>query len=65
MIRSIPNPPMEREDIERFHKNIETHLRGPRNAVEKKAFETQRAEMLANANKIIANSGGRNPLLGN
>lgn len=27
MIRSIPNPPMERDDIERFHLNLEKHLR--------------------------------------
>ncbi|MBD5352849.1 MAG: hypothetical protein HDR86_08510 [Bacteroides sp.] len=64
MIRSIPNPPMERDDIERFHLNLEKHLRGPRNAKERQELESQRAETLANANKIIANCGGKNPLLG-
>lgn len=55
---------MEREDIERFRRNMEKHLRGPVNAQERCALEAQRAETLANANKIIANSGGKNPLLG-
>lgn len=64
MIRSIPNPPMKREDIERFHKNLERHLRGSNNAKERLELENQRAETMANANKIIANCGGKNPLLG-
>ncbi len=63
MIRSIPNPPMGRDDIERFRQNMEKHLRGPINAQEQQALEAQRAETLANANKIIANCGGKNPLL--
>ena len=28
MIRSIPNPPMDREDVARFRHNLEQHLRG-------------------------------------
>lgn len=28
MIRSIPNPPMNREDVARFRRNLEKHLRG-------------------------------------
>ena len=28
MIRSIPNPPMGQDDIVRFRKTIEKHLRG-------------------------------------
>lgn len=28
MIRSIPNPPMDREDVARFRRDLEKHLRG-------------------------------------
>ena len=60
MIRSIPNPPMDRDDVARFRCNLEKHLRGDFNAEER--HRQVRTE--ANANRIIANCGGKNPLLG-
>lgn len=64
MIRSIPNPPMDRSDVARFRENLEKHLRGQFDAEEKHRMEERRARSEANAKRIIANSGGQNPLLG-
>lgn len=33
MIRSIPNPPMDRDDVARFRCNLEKHLRGDFNDI--------------------------------
>ena len=60
MIRSIPNPPMDRDDVARFRCNLEKHLRGDFNAEERH----RKVRTEANANRIIANCGGKNPLLG-
>ncbi len=64
MIRSIPNPPMNREDIARFRHKLEKHLRGNYSAEERHCIEERKAKTEANANQIIANCGGKNPLLG-
>lgn len=64
MIRSVPNPPMDRSDIVRFRNKLEKHLRGDFSAEEKSRIEACRARTSANVKKIIANSGGKNPLLG-
>ena len=63
MIRSIPNPPMGRDDVARFRSSLEKYLRGDFNAEEKRQIEERRARTTANANRIIANCGGKNPLL--
>lgn len=64
MIHSIPNPPMDRADIARFRDTLEKHLRGDFSAEEKHRIETRQARTKANAKRIIANCGGKNPLLG-
>lgn len=64
MIRSIPNPPMDRVDVTRFRQNLEKHLRGDFNAEERHHIEARQARTKANAQRIIENCGGKNPLLG-
>lgn len=64
MIRSIPNPPMDREDVARFRRNLEKHLRGDFSAEERHRIEERKARTEANAKRIIRNCGGKNPLLG-
>ncbi len=63
MIRSIPNPPMDRDDVARFHRNLEKHLREEFNEEERRQNAECQAQMEAVAKQIIANCGGRNPLL--
>lgn len=64
MIRSIPNPPMGRDDVARFRKNLEKYLRGEFTAEEKRDIQLQNARAKHAAERIIANSGGKNPILG-
>lgn len=64
MIRSIPNPPMDLKDVESFRRNLEKHLRGNYSEEERRSIEERKAKTEANANRIIANCGGKNPLLG-
>lgn len=64
MIRSIPNPPMDREDVVRFRRNLEKHLRGDFTAEERQRIDELKARSEATAKLIIANCGGKNPILG-
>ena len=64
MIRSIPNPPMDREDVDRFRRNLEKHLRGDFSEKERHQMETCRARAEKITKRIIANCGGKNPILG-
>lgn len=64
MIRSVPNPPMDRDDVARFRQNLKKHLQGDFNAEERHLNAERNARTKANANRIIANCGGNNPLLG-
>ena len=64
MIRSIPNPPMGRDDVARFRRNLEKHLRGDFSAEERHRIEERKARAKANVKRIIRNCGGKNPLLG-
>lgn len=64
MIRSIPNPPMGRDDVARFRRNLEKHLRGDFSAEERHRIEERKARTKANVKRIIRNCGGKNPLLG-
>lgn len=65
MIRSIPNPPMGREDVAHFRADLEKHLREDFSAEERQVIEARKARAEATAKRIISNCGGRNPLLGN
>lgn len=64
MIRSIPNPPMGQEDITRFRRHLEKHLRGNFSAKEREVIASREARAKKNVQRIIANCGGKNPLLG-
>lgn len=64
MIRSIPNPPMDNEDVDRFRCKLAKHLRGDFSDKEKQQIEAIQARTKANAKQIIANCGGQNPILG-
>ncbi len=64
MIRSIPNPPMGREDVTRFRSNLEKHLRKDFSSEERHQIEKRKVRSMANVKRILSNSGGKNPLLG-
>lgn len=64
MIRSIPNPPMDREDVARFHHNLEQNLRGDFSAEERHRIEELKARTEEITKRITANCGGKNPILG-
>lgn len=64
MIRSIPNPPMDQEDVARFRLNLEKHLLGEFSAEERHRIEEHKARTEAITNRITANCGGKNPILG-
>ncbi len=64
MIRSIPNPPMDRDDVVRFRCNLEKHLRGDFNAEERGRIDERMSRTKSITNRIIANCGGKNPILG-
>lgn len=64
MICSIPNPPMDHEDILRFRKNLEKHLREDFSIDEIRKNEERERRSKSNAKRIIENCGGKNPILG-
>lgn len=64
MIRSIPNPPMDREDVARFRKSLEKHLRNDFSVEERRQNQERKAKTEAITKQIIANCGGKNPILG-
>lgn len=64
MICSIPNPPMDKEDILRFRKKLEKHLREDFTADERKLHEERKERSKINVKRIIENCGGKNPILG-
>lgn len=64
MIRSIPNPPMDRDDVVRFRSNLEKHLRRDYSAEESSEIERRKLRTEAITNIIIENCGGTNPILG-
>lgn len=64
MIRSIPNPPMAQDDVIRFRTHLEKHMRGNFTSEEQQRLNENKKRLFANANQIIANCGGINPILG-
>lgn len=64
MIRSIQNPPMCQDDINRFRQNLSKHLSGNFTEEEKITLDRRKAQAKANAKRIISNCGGKNPILG-
>ena len=63
MIRSIPNPPMGTDDVQRFRSNLRKHLRREFTDEERSEMEQSSARAKAVAQQIIANNGGINPIL--
>ena len=55
---------MDRDDVARFRRNLEKHLRGDFSAEERHRIEERKARTEANVKRIIRNCGGKNPLLG-
>lgn len=64
MIRSIPNPPMDRDDVARFRSNLEKHLRGDFTKEERHQIEARKAREESNYQRLIENCGGKNPIFG-
>lgn len=55
---------MGRDDVARFRRNLEKHLRDDFTDEERRQIEARKARAKANVSRIIANCGGKNPLLG-
>lgn len=55
---------MDQEDVTRFQKKLEKHLRGDFTEDERHQMEKMRARAKANVKRIISNCGGKNPILG-
>lgn len=64
MIRSIPNPPMDREDITRFRSHLEKHLCGDFTSDERLKMMERKTRAEKITERIIENCGGKNPILG-
>lgn len=64
MICSIPNPPMDKEDVSRFRENLKKHLHDDFTLAERKQQEEKKERARTNAKRIIENCGGKNPILG-
>lgn len=55
---------MDREDVVRFRRNLEKHLRGDFSAEERRQIEERNAFTEDITKRITANCGGKNPILG-
>ncbi len=55
---------MDREDVARFRRNLEKHLRGDFTAEERHQMESRRVREEAITKRIIENCGGKNPIFG-
>ncbi|MDE6460123.1 MAG: hypothetical protein K2K52_04720 [Paramuribaculum sp.] len=64
MIRSIPNPPMAKEDVKHFRTNLNKHLNRCFSKKEREEIEKINSRTTATAKIILENCGGKNPLLG-
>lgn len=64
MIHTVPNPKMTVHEVEKFRDNLCKCISGKLTLKEKKAIETRIQRINRVAKKIIANNGGKNPILG-
>lgn len=55
---------MDRDDIARFRSTLEKHLREDFSVEERELIKARQARTEANAQRIIANCGGKNPIIG-
>lgn len=64
MIRSIPNPNTNREDLIRFREMMHKCVKGEFTAIEKEQIQNRKQEMKRVEKIIRRNNGGKNPILG-
>lgn len=64
MIHTNPNPKMTVVEVENFHNNLRKCVSGKITYQEKKQIEVRTQRMNSVAKRIIANNGGKNPILG-
>lgn len=55
---------MDQEDVARFRRNLEKHLRRDLSVDERHRIEELKARTEAITKRITANCGGKNPILG-
>ena len=55
---------MGRNDVDRFRRNLDKHIRGDYSAEERQLIDKRMARTKANVKRIIENCGGKNPILG-
>ena len=64
MIHSIPNPKMTVREVEAFREDVLRQALGNASEQEKKEIADRIERMNRVAKKVIANNGGKNPILG-
>ena len=64
MIHTNPNPKMTVIEVENFRNNIRRCVSGKITHQEKKEIAVRTQRMNSVAKRIIANNGGKNPILG-
>ena len=64
MIRSVPNPPMDKEDVIHFRRTLAKHLRDDFPMEEKQSVQKRKTRADSNIARILNNCDGKNPLLG-
>ena len=64
MIHTNPNPKMTVIEVENFRNNLRRCVSGKITRQEKKEIEVRAQRMNSVAKRIIANNGGKNPILG-
>lgn len=64
MIHTNPNPKMTVVEVENFRNNLRRCVSGKITHREKKKIEVRTQRMNSVAKRIIANNGGKNPILG-
>lgn len=64
MIHTVPNPKMTSYEVESFRENLRKCVSGRISIKERKAIQIRTQRMNAVAKRIIANNGGKNPILG-
>lgn len=60
MIPSNPNPPMTREEVNNFHREMARRMRGEFTPQERERFSRAKSTYEA----ILKSNGGKNPILG-
>ena len=64
MIRTIPNPKMNREDVVSFRTVMHKCMTGDFSVSERQAIDRQKQRMKSAEQIIRKNNGGKNPILG-